>query len=119
VAVHDVLPSQGTAWIPATAAAVVLVLAAGLLLQWVGTGTGPRGQMASSTAVTPVLDPSAGMTPSTAPDSDALATAMPDSIFDPNDDIEFVLDAVTLRRGRATVERSPQNIHAEQAVISF
>ncbi len=119
VAVQDVLPAQGTAWIPATAAAVVLVLAAGLLIQWVGTGSAPREIASSTTTVSPGGDPAGGTSTGATGESDAFATAVPDSIFDPNDDIEFVLDAVTLRRGRATVERSPQSIHAEQAVISF
>jgi hypothetical protein len=99
---------------------VILVLAAGLLFQWMAPVTGPRpGGEPMARAQSPVE------TLAESPDSaqpragEVLVAAVPDSIFDPSEDIEFVLDAVTLRRGRATVERGSQAIHAEQAVISF
>ena len=50
----------------------------------------------------------------------AQVSAAPDTIFDHSDDIEFVLDPVTLRRGRATVVHPPQRgIQTQQAVVSF
>ena len=35
------------------------------------------------------------------------------------DDVEFILDPVTLRRGRATVTRAQGSPQAEQALITF
>jgi hypothetical protein len=62
--------------------------------------------------------------PATAARRDAqravVAAAAPDSLFDHSEDVEFILDPVTLRRGRAhTVSRLPQGIQGEQAVITF
>jgi hypothetical protein len=44
---------------------------------------------------------------------------VPDSLFDHGQDVEFILDPVTLRRGRATVKNPTANVQAEQAVITF
>ena len=45
--------------------------------------------------------------------------AVPDSLFDHREDVEFILDPVTLRRGRATVNRPSGAVQAEQTVITF
>lgn len=55
-----------------------------------------------------------------APGTEALSVAvMTDSLFDHADDVEFILDPITLRRGRAHTARLPEGIQGEQAVISF
>ena len=51
---------------------------------------------------------------------DAQIAGVADSVFDHSDDIEFVLDPVMLKRGRAAVTRpGPGEIRTEQAVVSF
>ena len=43
-----------------------------------------------------------------------------DSLFDHSEDVEFILDPVTLRKGRAhTVVRVQPQPRGEQAVITF
>lgn len=112
---RDDLPARGVAWVPMTAAAALLVLSTTLVLQWVGPGALRETRVATSTSVAPTAEPVATEVPAPAEPIAAVA----DSLFDPADDIEFVLDPVTLRRGRATVQRGNTDIHAEQAVISF
>ena len=48
-----------------------------------------------------------------------MASALPDSVFNHSEDIEFIIDPVTVNRGRATLRREPGAIKAEQAVITF
>ena len=46
--------------------------------------------------------------------------AISDTLFDHSEDVDFVLDPVTLHRGHAhTASRLPQGIRGEQAVITF
>ena len=52
--------------------------------------------------------------------SGAPAGAATDSLFDHAEDVEFVLDPVTMRHGRATVSRPlPEGVRTERAVVSF
>ena len=57
--------------------------------------------------------------------SDAVAAAdwaagVPDSLFDHRADVEFILDPVTLRKGRAhTVLHLDPNVRGDKAVITF
>jgi hypothetical protein len=44
---------------------------------------------------------------------------VPDSLFDHSEDVEFILDPVTLHRGRASMTRTPSGVRGEKAVISF
>ena len=57
----------------------------------------------------------------TSPDWVARAAGVTDSLFDHSEDVEFILDPVTLRKGRAhTVVRvQPEPARGEQAVITF
>ena len=72
-----------------------------------------RVQTAQPAAVPPA-------SPLPAPGATGTLAAVPDSIFDHSDDVEFVLDPVTLKRGRASVTRElPGGIRTEQAVVSF
>ena len=48
----------------------------------------------------------------------ALA-AVPDSLFDHREDVEFVLDPMTLHRGRPAVVRAPEPARTQQATITF
>jgi anti-sigma factor RsiW len=119
--------SRPPVWIPLTAAAALVgVLAAGML-QW--TGMAPATRVAERSAA-PAIDQPAWATATsteadraTAPSQDAeQAVAMvPDSLFDHSDDVEFILDPVTLRKGRAhTVsDLTTPVVRGETAVITF
>jgi hypothetical protein len=48
-----------------------------------------------------------------------MLAGVPDSLFDHEDDVEFVLDPVTLQRGRASLSGRPSGAKAEQAIITF
>ncbi len=50
---------------------------------------------------------------------DLVASVASDSLFDHSEDVEFILDPVQLRRGRAHTARLPEGVQGEQAVISF
>ena len=133
-AAPDRLPVGTPRWIPITATAALLAIAATMTLQWMGIT--PAGRMTPRTGVAavpePVLvrSPDARTTASTVPD-DRLATVrgetdapfaggVPDSLFDHSADVEFILDPVTLRKGRAhTVLRLNPNVQGEKAVITF
>jgi predicted anti-sigma-YlaC factor YlaD len=118
--------TERPAWVPATAAAALLIVVAALVTHWTGVGPGPwvDRPVASLPATppattTPVATAPAPASATKAPASGPVATAA-DSLFDPNQDVEFVLDPVTLRRGRASVMQTlPAGVQAERAVISF
>jgi len=116
---HDALPQRRRVWVSATAAAAVLVVTATLVAQWVGLN-----RSGSTASVEQTLNRSGeeSIRPTTSPVAvtEAPTAVVPDSIFDHSDDIEFVLDPVTLKRGRASVTRQgPGEIRTEQAVVSF
>jgi hypothetical protein len=117
-------------WVPALAAsAAAFVLVAGLapfLLRGQGPGEGllARRPAVTEPRLTAVANPPAGQaggTPAAGTRaSGALAAAISDSLFDHSEDVDFVLDPVTLHRGRAhTASRLPRDVQGEQAVITF
>ena len=120
---HDTLPHRRPLWVPATAAAAALVVGSALVIQWMGierpTPGADRTAAVEQTQSTPGASIEAPeLTP--VPVADTQIAAVPDSVFDHSDDIEFVLDPVTLKRGRAAVTRAgPGEIRTEQAVVSF
>ena len=118
----DVLPERRVPWVPATAAAAVLLIAVAAVSQWAGLLPGAHPLDRGLALVRPAGSGEQGRQPAVSPPhaSETTVASVPDSIFDHSDDVEFVLDPVTLRRGRATVARphllGPQT---EQAVVSF
>jgi hypothetical protein len=50
-----------------------------------------------------------------------VAGAVPDSVFDHSEDVEFILDPVTVHRGRAhpATKLAPPIARGEQATITF
>lgn len=132
----DHLPRAERRWVPVTAAAAAAVLVLTLVAPW--TEWIPGGGVPDRVAQQPVpeFDPvqeavpigrSAGATvpydPAATAEVDpgfvALAT---DSLFDHSEDVEFVLDPVALRRGRAHPLPAPNGmdgVQVERAVISF
>ena len=115
---RDLLPERRS-WAPALAAAAALLIVLVGIARWAGVGPGAHDRTA---AVTPHAVPVAERAP-VAPVPTRAAesvSSVPDHIFDHSDDIEFVLDPVPLRRGRATVAHPHTgNIQTEQAVVSF
>ena len=114
-------------WQPVAAAAglALVAMTSVLLLR------SPRTALPTLAADAPIQQPrlvevtpeagAASATP-TLPDARAgalSAAVMADSLFDHSDDVEFILDPITLRRGRAHTARLPEGIQGEQAVISF
>ena len=133
-AAPDRLPAGTPRWIPITATAALLAIAATMTLQWMGmTPAGrlaPRNEVATvqqpvlvpspdAPATSPALDDDAGTTAGTETDSQ-VASGVPDSLFDHSADVEFILDPVKLRKGRAQpVMRLNPNVQGEKAVITF
>jgi predicted anti-sigma-YlaC factor YlaD len=125
----DRMPVPVRRWVPITATAVLLAVVAAMVMQWSGMPLGPRHQ-GSVALEQPVLtqpqpvqtEPATpAMATVTSPDWVARAAGVTDSLFDHSEDVEFILDPVTLRKGRAhTVVRvQPEPARGEQAVITF
>lgn len=121
----DRVPTTAVPWVPVTAAAALLLVAGTLISSWIGLG--PR-RVAEPVAelpavVEPVADVESASPAAPAPaqpvaEPGAVA-AIPDSIFDPSADVEFILDPVTMRRGRASVTRASTTPLTDQAIITF
>jgi hypothetical protein len=81
-------------------------------------------QVAPSPAAAPT---GAASTHGTAPaetqiqEAQLVAGAVPDSVFDHSEDVEFILDPVTVHRGRAhpATKLAPPIARGEQATITF
>jgi len=131
----DRVSARAPRWIPVTAAAAAALLAVlgATVLQWGGMprpGGRSPGSVVSETIRQPVLvgpapvarsaDAARG-TSSTAGMGDGAVAVVPDSIFDHSEDVEFILDPFTLRKGRAhTRISSPQDApRGQQATITF
>lgn len=121
----DRIPAAGVQWVPVTAAAAVLLILGTIITPWVGLGPGPRVASRSPEGVASrevkVSQPTmvAPQPNSERATTSAPLAAVPDSLFDHREDVEFILDPVTLRRGRATVNRTSGSVQAEQTVITF
>jgi predicted anti-sigma-YlaC factor YlaD len=127
----DRVSAPAARWVPATAAAALLLVTAAVVSPWLGLapvrmGTGsarletPRQPELVGTQVNVTTAPTTG--DADAPPSATLFTddgAVADSLFDHRDDIEFILDPVTLNRGKARVTRAPAARPSQQAVITF
>jgi anti-sigma factor RsiW len=120
----DRVPGSAPRWIPVTAAAALLAVLGGMVLQWTGGPLAIHRPAGAPLGQPVALQPERVVhgTPAV-PVSDLVAGAgeIPDSLFDHSEDVEFILDPVTLRKGRAhTVVRGPtETPRTEQAVITF
>ena len=126
----DRLKGGAPRWIPITAAAALVAVIGATVIQWVGPNlvpTRPGTTLTTPSIVQPTLVTSAtkdGESPAPSSTDRHIANGMteiPDSLFDHAEDVEFILDPVTLKKGRAlTVVRAPQEPpRAQQAVITF
>jgi predicted anti-sigma-YlaC factor YlaD len=124
--VRDRLPIGAPVWVPVTATVALAMIAVTVVLQFAApliarrmTGSPAavalREPVRVRTASTPVPVPASGVA--------ALrgAGSIPDSLFDHSEDVEFVLDPVTVRKGRAhpASRLAPQTARSDQAVITF
>jgi len=134
-AVPDRMREPGVRWVPATAAAALLVVVAGLLSPWLGIRPGTH--LAGRTPAGTVVREPELVQPQLATARDEGAPAREsghsgrgsqlaggpsfdaDSLFDHSEDVEFILDPITLRRGRAAVSRVTKGSEGKPAVISF
>jgi anti-sigma factor RsiW len=127
VAAPDVVGQAGVRWVPAAAAAAAAVLAVvGALLflpqsPWhapAASGPAPGAIMTSGPAE-PILVPLPG---GKAEAPRGMASGGGDNVFDHSEDVEFILDPVTLHRGRASVTHTGSRrtgVEGGQAIISF
>lgn len=126
----DRMPGTVRRWVPVTATAVLLAIVAAMVMQWTGMPLGPRHEGSVALEQPVLTEPQAAKTGNarsdlspTIPDLASMAgmAAVTDSLFDHSEDVEFILDPVTLRKGRAhTVVRvQPEPARGEQAVITF
>jgi len=126
----DRVGAPGIPWVPVTAAAALLAVTVTLVSPWIvprpasvlpvaRIDAGPVRQpelrasapLASPTAVAAVgAHPEAGVDP---------LASMPDSLFDHSEDVEFILDPMTLRRGRPATLRSRPAVQGQRATITF
>ena len=130
--VPDRLPLGAPRWIPITATAALLTIAATMALQWMGLA--PARPVPDRSPVATVSQPellgnstghAVGVSASDAARevraaAGALAGGEADSLFDHNADVEFILDPVVMRKGRAhTVLRVNPEVQGQKAVITF
>lgn len=132
-AVPDRLPVESPRWVPATAAVALVVIAGTLVLQMWGSRATlpvvPGGSVAVRVEEPTRVVPATGQAlpaPPTAAGDQPVALLDPvsldaDSLFDHADDIEFMLDPVTVRKGRAhrATRVAPPTVTGEAATITF
>jgi anti-sigma factor RsiW len=125
--VRDRLPVGAPAWIPVTATVALAAIAVTVVLQFAAPLIARRmsGPPPPAVALREPVRVRAASTPVpvTAPGVASLrvAGAIPDSLFDHSEDVEFVLDPVTVRKGRAhpASRLAPHTAQSDQAVITF
>ena len=123
--VRDRLPVGAPAWIPVTATVALAAIAVTVVLQFAAPLIARR--MSGAPASVALREPVRVRTASTTVPAPAGSTALrvsgaiPDSLFDHAEDVEFVLDPVTVRKGRAhpASRLAPQTARSDQAVITF
>ena len=123
--VPDRLPAGRPLWVPvASGIAAVALMTLTLLGPWLGVARSP--QMASRDAGSVAVSQPVRVTPPL--DANGVASgrhgatvslSVSDSLFDHTEDVEFILDPVTLHRGRAAVHRTAYGTPEEKAVITF
>lgn len=125
----DRLPSAGVRWVPLAAAAALMLVSGVAAVRWAALRSGP--DPANAPVAVRVAPAPGEPTPATGATGAAgeprveeatlVAGAVPDSLFDHSEDVEFILDPVTVRRGRAhpATRLAPPIVRGEQATITF
>ena len=120
----DRLPVRRVAWVPATAVAALVALALVTLSPWSPlTARHPAGQgdpAVSRVALAPSAAPQAPRVPERRSQAATQLAAAADSLFDHSEDVEFILDPVTVRRGHVhPAAAKGAAVQGERAVITF
>jgi anti-sigma factor RsiW len=121
----DRLPSGTPAWVPATAAVALAVIAITVVLQLALPLLALRGGTGARMATVPqpvLVKPTSTRVPVAGGATvQRGGGVIPDSLFDHSEDVEFVLDPVTVRKGRPhpASRLAPQTTRGDQAVITF
>jgi len=121
-AVSDRLPLGAPRWIPITATAALLTIAAAMALQWIGVtppGRSP-GRSPVAGATQPELLQPTHAEPAAQDVVAGTTGGIADTLFDHSADVEFILDPVVLNKGRAhTVLKLNPDVRGEKAIITF
>lgn len=126
--VPDRLPEPRAMWVPiGSGIAAAALIAVSFIGPWVGnlrespvaTQVTPHGAITEPVFVHPPAATPGGPGGQPAPVSAEMAFARVDSLFDHSEDVEFILDPVTLHRGRASLNRTSATRADEKAVITF
>lgn len=131
----DRIPARTPRWVPVTAGVALVAVVAGLALQLAGTRPASRLGSATTPAVERIVigareevtsaprasEPALRQPITSDPAALRAAAEIPDSLFDHAEDVELVLDPVTLRKGRAhpPSRLAPAPARGQQAVITF
>jgi hypothetical protein len=125
----DRVAARGLRWVPVTAAAALAVLALVSIAPWFNVtppqGTPPAAPVAVRNPVVIVPERTGVHEPARehgdAGSASRLAHAViSDSLFDHSEDVEFILDPVTLKRGRVrSLAPSAAGVQGERASITF
>ena len=114
-------------WIPITATIALVAISGAIVLSSLTPGRSRVNPSSVATAVPEpqLVQPLQTATSSTTTGPIAASTsfnaAVSDSLFDHSEDVEFILDPVTVRKGRAhpASRLSPESVRGAQAVITF
>jgi len=125
-AADRVFANAAPRWQPLAAAAAALAISIASVIAWQG-GRVPQVAIHTGPVASPRLVSLGGAPAATgvpharrATAASGSAAAISDSLFDHSEDVDFVLDPVTLRRGRAHAGASPSHrLPGDQAVITF
>jgi anti-sigma factor RsiW len=128
----DRVVSRRPGWVPLTAAAVAVLIAVATLAPWLRVSPRRNGNTATPIArvetvreAVRVQHLATGGTPSgtNAASRTAPATTLAsvsDSVFDHSDDVEFILDPVSVKRGRVRAYTPyTSGVEGQRASISF
>jgi hypothetical protein len=123
----DLLPAGRPSWVPVAAGAAAVAAMALLALPWSGVMRGPAPERTATIETEQVAMPERVAVTASPGERQAPSGAGADRadvavLFDHNEDVEFVLDPVALRRGRAhpiSQASSREDAQVERSVISF
>jgi hypothetical protein len=127
-----VLPAPRPSWVPATAVAALATVLVVSIVPWLRPGWTVRQSSSPSSSVavsvpTRVSVPAAprshqagGAAASRSGSGASSVAMMADSLFDHSEDVEFILDPVTVRRGHVHPARPHvAAVQGQQATITF
>jgi len=123
----DRVAARGLRWVPVTATAALAVLVLVSIAPWLHVTPARDTRVSAPSAVrVPVVTPERTGVHEATPVHGAAAgsrlarVVVSDSLFDHSEDVEFILDPVTLKRGRLrSLAPSTTGVQGERASITF